>query len=129
MKQQESGATTETNRRSLGDLGESTMAQSTDRTSGEAASSLTADGDGSVDRNGVEQPSIAVLEAVATATNRDPIDLPRLHDYVDPDALDALVSTGSADGSVSVSFDYDGLEVTVDSVDGVELRAPAGDDD
>jgi len=130
MNQQENGATTtETNRRSLGDLGDSAMASSTDRTSGEAASNLTANGDGSVDRHQVEQPSIAVLEAVATATNRDPIDLPRLHDYVDPDALDALVSAESADGSVSVSFDYDGLEVTVDAVDSIELRSPTRDGD
>lgn len=88
---------------------------------------MTADADGSATNGPLEQPSIAVIEAVATATNRGPIDLPCLHDVVDPEALDALTSTGSADTRVSVSFDYDGLEVTVDSVDGVELRATGRD--
>jgi|GEM_PF-3061320 len=105
------------------------MTGCTDKRSGETAGSVTTDAAGSASNLPFEQPSIAVIEAVVTATNRDPIDLPCLHDFVDPDALDALVSTGSADRRVSVSFDYDGLEVTVDSVDGIELRAPSGDGD
>ncbi|MDZ5810215.1 HalOD1 output domain-containing protein [Halorubrum sp. AD140] len=51
---------------------------------------------------------VAVVEAVATVAGVDPIDLvPRVHDVVDPDALDRCVRSAPPDASVSVPFgDY-----------------------
>lgn len=60
-------------------------------------------------------PSVAVVEAVAAATDRHPLDVALLNEYVDPDALDALL-TSPKDGSgraVRTRFTYDGCEVVV----------------
>lgn len=79
------------------------------------------------DWGGSGRPSTAVVEAVAAVTDRKPTDLPPLHGYVDGDALDALV-TRAADGAgdgVRVSFAFDGVEVTVDSDDGITVRPAA----
>lgn len=60
-------------------------------------------------------PCVTVVEAVAAATDRDPLDVALLDSYVDTDALDALL-TSLEDGSrraVRVSFTYDGCEVVV----------------
>ena len=65
-----------------------------------------------------ESPSMAVLEAVASATDRDPVDLPVLENVLDTDALDALV-THSTDATTRVSFSYDGVDVVVDSAGGI----------
>lgn len=68
-------------------------------------------GDGSSEPLGdVEPPSMAVVEAIADLTDRDPVACPPLYDYVDPDALDRLVSHG---GEVRIDFEYDGYEVEV----------------
>ena len=60
-------------------------------------------------------PSRKVIAEVARRTDVAPIDLPPLHDAVNPDALDALfrpTPTGSrVDGTVS--FEYSGYDVTV----------------
>lgn len=56
-------------------------------------------------------PSTAVVEAVATATDRDPTDLHPLYDYLDGDALDALLS--AADTALTISFTYDDAWVDV----------------
>ena len=49
-----------------------------------------------------ERPSGAVIEAISEVENTDPIELPViLYEYIDPEALDALVTT---DSNVSVSF-------------------------
>lgn len=60
-------------------------------------------------------PSTAVAEAVAFAKNQDPIDLERLHDYVDFDALDALVGSNRPTdaGELTLSFRFDDYEVVV----------------
>lgn len=60
-----------------------------------------------------------VVRRVAARTGRDPLDLPVLHDLVDPDALDTLVE-GMADGQVS--FTYAGHEVTVTSDGEISLE-------
>lgn len=53
-----------------------------------------------------------VVQQVAATTGRDPLELPVLHDVLDPDALDTLVE-GMSDGRVS--FTYAGQEVTIAS--------------
>lgn len=70
------------------------------------------------------RPSVQVVERVADARDRDPMDLPQLNDYVDPDALDkflgAVAERGA--GTAHVTFDYDGLRVTVDSTGAVTIE-------
>lgn len=63
-----------------------------------------------------ERYSVAVVEAVADAADRDPLEFSEpLYSVVDPDVLDRLfpdVAT-SADGNQFVSFTYCGYRVTV----------------
>lgn len=69
----------------------------------------------------VAQPSTAVVDEIASAEDVSPPNVPvPLYDSVDPDALDALVS--SAD-DVSVTFSYFGYQVTVDGDGDVSLEA------
>lgn len=71
-------------------------------------------------------PSTAVVEVVASASNRDPMSIEPLYDAIDPDALDTIVADAEtrADGDVTVEFTFDGYEVTV-STDGSVLVRPA----
>lgn len=55
-------------------------------------------------------PSEAVVDAVATAEGRDPLDLSPLYDAIDTDALDSLVE-GSR--GIDVTFKYEGYTVLV----------------
>jgi hypothetical protein len=61
-----------------------------------------------------DSASEAVVRAVATAENCGACDLPPLHGSIDPDALNALFSHGSAGSTdISVEFPYDGWHVRV----------------
>lgn len=51
-----------------------------------------------------------VIETVATATDRDPLELPALFHSIDPDALDSLVATME---SGEFFFEYAGFSVTI----------------
>lgn len=51
-----------------------------------------------------------VVQKVAARTGRDQLELPVLHDCVDPDALDTLVD-GMSGGQIS--FTYAGQDVTI----------------
>ena len=63
-----------------------------------------------------ERPSGAVIEAISDVENTDPIDLPvTLYDHIDPEALDALVTT---DSRVGVSFSVGDYQV---HIEGTEL--------
>ena len=62
-------------------------------------------------------PSLAVVEAIADLAGVEPADLPEqegvvLYDYVDPDALDAIVA-GRPDSDVDVSLSVAGYEISV----------------
>lgn len=61
-------------------------------------------------------PSMAVIETVSVATDREPTDVPSLYEFVDTDALDSLVEGGAdvSDDTV-VSFRFAGRRVTVRS--------------
>ena len=63
------------------------------------------------DWQGLELPTVAVVEAVAAATDRTPTGLPLLQNTLDPDALNALLTKEAA--SVTVSFQYAGTIVSV----------------
>lgn len=71
-----------------------------------------------------ERASTRVIEAVAEATDGDPLDMEPLYDVVDPEALDCLFATAVTG---HVSFQYDGHDVTVHS-DGRVLVDDAGCD-
>lgn len=60
--------------------------------------------------SGDTDPSMAVVEAVAAATGRDPYEMPPIQRAVDTDALDALVAAENG-SSLRISFEY--LEATV----------------
>lgn len=60
-----------------------------------------------------------VISRIADRTDTDPLELPRLSEAVDPDALDALVNR-LADGEVS--FRYAGYVVTVGHGGSVRLE-------
>jgi len=76
-----------------------------------------------------DSPFMAIIEAVAAATNRDPTDLPPLQHRLDGDALDALLDdTGpaSAEG-IRVSFSYAGVDIAVDSDGDVAVWLPGSE--
>jgi hypothetical protein len=71
-------------------------------------------------------PAVALVEAVADATDRDPLELPPLSEVIDPDALNGLLRPdpgSNEDGNtVQVSFEYAGVVVLVDSTGLIEVR-------
>lgn len=71
-------------------------------------------------------PSEAVVLAVARETERSPLDISPLARTLDSDALDLLFA-GSlvSEARLTVSFDYAGCRVTVDS-DGARARLRDG---
>jgi len=82
-------------------------------------------------REGDEAPSESVIRAVSEATGTDPLQMPRLGDVVDPDALDALFLADSSwtDDSRdstpagTVTFRFSGCDVTVHA-DGRTVVSP-----
>jgi hypothetical protein len=74
-------------------------------------------------------PSSQVVEAVAREEGVSATELsPPLYDVVDTDALDELLSSDSTreSGSLRISFEYRGHDVSVESGDAIEvsLRSP-----
>jgi len=62
--------------------------------------------------------STAVVNRVAADKGVEPTDLPPLHDAIDPDALDAVVSTGTAESSTFyVEFEFADRIVTIDGTE------------
>lgn len=63
-------------------------------------------------------PSLTIVELVSEVTNRESDQLPALHEYVDGEALDALVTSAYCDSGASaslrLSFVYDGIQVTIE---------------
>lgn len=54
-----------------------------------------------------QSPSEAIIEAVAAAADADPLELSPLYEYIDPDALDALLDQegGTADLLVRIEIE------------------------
>lgn len=55
-------------------------------------------------------PSIAIVKAICSLKNIDPVDIPPderfvLYDHIDPTALDAILGEGTGAGQVVVSFE------------------------
>ena len=72
------------------------------------------------DWQGSEPPTVAVVEAVAAATDRTPTGLPLLQNTLDPDALNALLTREAA--SVTVSFQYAGTIVSVSGDGNIKIH-------
>ncbi|OAQ52693.1 hypothetical protein HTG_10225 [Natrinema mahii] len=70
-----------------------------------------------------ETVSIAVVHAIATHRNVDPVTLPPLYEWIDPDAIDDLFEPTRTGGPRRgcLAFDYDGQTVTVDCTDGIAI--------
>lgn len=66
-------------------------------------------------------PSVALVQAVAAATNRETTDLPLLQQHVDPDAIDALL-TADRSSVVSISFRYADTAVTMRGDGTIEIE-------
>ncbi|MGQ3411576.1 HalOD1 output domain-containing protein [Natrinema sp. LN54] len=66
---------------------------------------------------------VAIVEAVAAVTNREPDALSPLYDTVDPEALADLV-TSARGHPIDVSISYEGCQVTVSSDGGVVVEPP-----
>ena len=77
---------------------------------------------GSTDE-GVGDVSLAIVAAVARRQGVEPIDVPPLYEWIDPDALDALFAPTRSGGPRRgrLSFVYDGHEVVVDHGDELEI--------
>ena len=78
----------------------------------------------------VDSVSEELITAIASSNDADPTELEILAHSIDPDALDALVSSHSEvqgrDGHLQVRFRYAGHVVSVDS-DGTISVDPGGD--
>ncbi|QRV15714.1 HalOD1 output domain-containing protein [Haloterrigena salifodinae] len=59
-------------------------------------------------------PSLAVVDAVASASETDPTALPPLYNAIEPDALDAMFESSQPGSTRRISFSYNGFDVTVD---------------
>lgn len=73
------------------------------------------------------EPSVAVLEAVATATGREITTLPTLQRTIDADAFDALLTAGT-ESSLRISFLYDDLTVVFGQDGAIEVFPSVSED-
>ncbi|QLH81667.1 HalOD1 output domain-containing protein [Halosimplex pelagicum] len=77
------------------------------------------------DWTGWRNVGAAVATAVAAATGSEVTDMEPLAYSVDTDALDALLTDSRGEGSVTVSFRYEGVDVRVTSDGEIRVRLPA----
>jgi hypothetical protein len=59
------------------------------------------------------EPSTVIVETIAAVRECEPTAITPLFDSVDPDALDALLTTPHSDTDVEVTLALDGFDVTV----------------
>lgn len=66
-----------------------------------------------IDWQRYEQPSLGLIEAIASVTGKRPTDMPPLGNELAVDAMNRLLSTADETSSVEISFEYQQLSVTV----------------
>ncbi|MGM0397726.1 MAG: HalOD1 output domain-containing protein [Halobacteriota archaeon] len=72
-------------------------------------------------------PSVAIVEAVSDVTGTDPKSSPPLHEVVDADALDVLLTESNSNPETRrVTFEYQGHEVTIVGDGTVYVRPAQG---
>jgi hypothetical protein len=76
---------------------------------------------------GYDNPSTAVVEAVAEATGRTQTELEPLQHYVDADALDALCTTSGTE-RLELTLRYESTEIHVTNRGDLEVRLLETDD-
>ena len=69
--------------------------------------------------DGETAPSVAIVEAVAEVTGKDPVEMPPLQRTIDMEALESLIA-GRGENSIRLSL-YLGTDVTVDSDGEIEV--------
>jgi hypothetical protein len=62
--------------------------------------------DSHYEAEGSQTPAEAVVEAVAAAADVDPLELPPLHDYVEPDALNKLFQHQDGSGTAETILSF-----------------------
>mgnify|MGYP007026972004 CR=1 FL=1 len=67
-----------------------------------------------------DRPSVATVEAVAAATNREMTDLPPLHETIDASALDTLLN--GQPSSVTISFRYADTAISMSGDGSIEVH-------
>lgn len=73
----------------------------------------------------VTSPSTAVWNAVAFASETDPLAMEQLQTKVDPDSLDELVSGDKpTDGNPRITFEFQGCTVNASSSGDLEVKPP-----
>ncbi|MFW5973894.1 MAG: HalOD1 output domain-containing protein [Natrialbaceae archaeon] len=70
--------------------------------------------------------SMAVVAVISKALGRDPVEMDQLYYAIDAEALDELIDEGDVGAAVSVTFAYEGYEVTVTAGEVVAVRPAAG---
>lgn len=75
------------------------------------------------DRDSEHTPVFAVVSAVGKAANEDPLELPPLHDAIDPEALNDLFTSRPDPAVEKVEFRYAGCDVVVHGDGTVEAQA------
>lgn len=69
-------------------------------------------------------PSTAIIEAVSTVVDADPVEIDPLRDVADPDAIDKLLDTaGDAAGDLEVTFRYESVHVSARRDGTITLRS------
>ncbi|AGB39864.1 HalOD1 output domain-containing protein [Natronococcus occultus] len=66
-------------------------------------------------------PVVAVVVAVADAAGTDPLELPPLHEAINPEALNELIDCDRESGLQSISFEYAGYDVVVSGTGDVHV--------
>ncbi|WP_425494354.1 HalOD1 output domain-containing protein [Natronoglomus mannanivorans] len=70
----------------------------------------------------VDDPSHAVIAAVSSVSQSNPIELDTLYSVIDPDALNKLCSSNS-DTTCHLTFGFAGYQITVDATGKVVLKS------
>ncbi|OVE83836.1 HalOD1 output domain-containing protein [Natronolimnobius baerhuensis] len=65
----------------------------------------------------------AVIDAVATATGTDPIELPPLYDSIDPDALNTLFDRQREGAGLEMAFFYADYHIAIEGGDRIIVSA------
>lgn len=69
------------------------------------------------------KPTEAIVEAIAEATDQDPLDIDPVQNHIDTDALEKLVTSDTTNGDVTVQFEYEAFTVQVEGSGAVEVHA------
>lgn len=67
-------------------------------------------------------PSLALVEAIATVEETDPIALEPIGNSIDMNAIDRIIHSSSADHDTRITLSYQGYHATISTAGIVELQ-------